>query len=65
MSTGEVNSEGMDDVERRRCLCKLRSVEPLWAVDVGGARASADAAGGSRSKSPVPDEAAEDKGILG
>ena len=60
MSTGEVNSDGMDDVEKRRCLCRLRSVETPWEVDVGGARASADAAGGSSSKSPVPDE-----GILG
>ena len=66
MSTGEVRSGDMDDdVERKRCLCRLGSVDRLWVVDVGGAKIEADAAGGSSSKSAAPEDAAVDEEILG
>ena len=52
----------MHDVERRRCLWKLASVD----MDVGGARIEADAEGGSSSKSAAaPDDAVVDEEILG
>ena len=65
MSTGEVRSDEMDVVERKRCLCRPGSVETFWLVDVEGAITEADEGGGSSSKSAVADDGAVDEGILG